>query len=75
MHMLFYIHFQSFFIDISTTWEVRLQGILTNFGIDFQGLTPACALHDKQALALNELLDDAALTWIKAGADVKTFFE
>jgi hypothetical protein len=41
----------------------------------FHALTPACALNDKQALALNELLDDVALTWMKASADVKTVFE
>jgi hypothetical protein len=32
-------------------------------------------LNDKQAFALNELLDNVALTWMKAGADVKTVFE
>jgi len=40
-----------------------------------EGLPPACALNNKQALALNELLDDVALTWMKASADVKTVFE
>ena len=41
----------------------------------FHAPTPACALNDKQVLALNELLDDVALTWMKASADVKTVFE
>src|SRR6266478_10049025 len=54
---------------------MRFQEDRLNFGTDLKGLPPACALNDKQALALKELFDDLTLTRIKTCNDVKTFFE
>ena len=37
------------------------------YGTDFREFAPACALDGQDAFALNELFNDVALTWMKAG--------